>query len=478
MVAESISKHKRNIIVAVMLLSAFIAILNQTLLNTALPHIMRELNISENITQWLVTGFMLVNGTMIPLTAYLMDRVKSKTLFIASMGTFLLGSIIAAIAPNFAVLMIARVVQAMGAGVIMPLMQFTLFSLFSKEKRGFAMGLAGLVIQMAPAIGPAFSGLIIDNTSWRVPFIIVVAISAVIFIFGCSALTSYNDIKYTMLDKRSVIYSTLGFGLILYAFSSAGNLGFTNLLVVVSFVIGLTIVGIFIYRQLHIDNPILNLRVFKSRVFTFSTITSMILMMTNVGPALLIPLYVQNSLGLSAFLSGMVIMPGAILNGILSIFTGKFYDKYGLKPLVYTGFILLILATLPLCFLQYDSSYMFLVIIYALRLVAISLLMMPINTTGINVLDNKDISHGTAIMNFARVMAGSLGTGLMVTLMSIGAKWIQSSISQETSKVVAQRQAVAAGVDLAFMVVTAFIIIAFICSFFIQEKKTTNSRKL
>lgn len=134
MVAESISKHKRNIIVAVMLLSAFIAILNQTLLNTALPHIMRELNISENIAQWLVTGFMLVNGTMIPLTAYLMDRVKSKTLFIASMGTFLLGSIIAAIAPNFAVLMIARVVQAMGAGVIMPLMQFTLFSLFSKEK--------------------------------------------------------------------------------------------------------------------------------------------------------------------------------------------------------------------------------------------------------------------------------------------------------------------------------------------------------
>ncbi|MGT9231203.1 MFS transporter, partial [Enterococcus faecalis] len=156
-----ISKRRRNLIVSVMLISAFVAILNQTLLNTALPNIMRGLKVDENTSQWLITGFMLVNGVMIPLTAYLMDRIKTRPLYLSAMGTFLIGSIVAAIAPNFGVLMTARVIQAIGAGVLMPLMQFTLFTLFSRERRGFAMGLAGLVIQFAPAIGPTFTGLII-----------------------------------------------------------------------------------------------------------------------------------------------------------------------------------------------------------------------------------------------------------------------------------------------------------------------------
>ncbi|WP_226386238.1 MDR family MFS transporter [Staphylococcus sp. Marseille-Q1834] len=478
-----ISKHKRNLIVAVMLLSAFIAILNQTLLNTALPHIMRELHTSENTAQWLVTGFMLVNGTMIPLTAFLMDRVKTKPLYLVSMGTFLIGSIIAAIAPNFGTLMVARVIQAMGAGIIMPLMQFTLFTLFTKEKRGFAMGLAGLVIQFAPAIGPTFSGLIIDNASWRVPFIVVVGISLVGFIFGAISLTSYNETKQTELDKRSVIYSTLGFGLMLYAFSSAGNIGFTNPIVIISFIIGMIIVGIFIRRQLTISNPLLNLWVFRSKIFTFSTITSMIVMMSMVGPALLIPLFVQNGLGLSAFMSGMVIMPGALLNGLMSVYTGKIYDKYGPRILILTGFTILTITTIFLAFLKYDTSYTLLVVVYAIRMFAVSLLMMPINTAGINALENKDISHGTAIMNFARVMAGSLGTALMVTFMSMGAKLLSPDSTQHVSKEVLQRQSVAAGVDLSFAIVSVLVIIGFVFSLFIKEdrhlsQKNKNTRDL
>ena len=166
------------------------------------------------------------------------------------MGSFLIGSIVAAIAPNFGVLMIARVIQAVGAGILMPLMQFTLFTLFSKEHRGFAMGLAGLVIQFAPAIGPTFTGLIIDNASWRVPFIVIVGIALVTFIFGFVSISSYNTTKETKLDKRSVIYSTLGFGLMLYAFSSAGNLGFSNPIVLCSLLISLIIIGILLNDKL------------------------------------------------------------------------------------------------------------------------------------------------------------------------------------------------------------------------------------
>ncbi len=329
MAKVELTTRRRNFIVAVMLISAFVAILNQTLLNTALPSIMRELNINESTSQWLVTGFMLVNGVMIPLTAYLMDRIKTRPLYLAAMGTFLLGSIVAALAPNFGVLMLARVIQAMGAGVLMPLMQFTLFTLFSKEHRGFAMGLAGLVIQFAPAIGPTVTGLIIDQASWRVPFIIIVGITIVAFVFGLVSISSYNEVKYTKLDKRSVMYSTIGFGLMLYVFSSAGDLGFTSPILIGALIISMIIIYLFIRRQFNISNALLNLRVFKNRTFALCTISSMIIMMSMVGPALLIPLYVQNSLSLSALLSGLVIMPGAIINGIMSVFTGKFYDKYG-----------------------------------------------------------------------------------------------------------------------------------------------------
>src|SRR5699024_7324671 len=458
-------------IVAVMIISAFIAILNQTLLNTALPQIMKGLHINESKSQWLVTGFMLVNGVMIPLTAFLMDRVMTRPLYLIAMGIFLLGSIIASIAPSFGILMLARVIQAIGAGIIMPLMQFTLFMLFPKNERGFAMGLAGLVIQFAPAIGPTLSGLVIDLSSWRMPFIIVVGISLIGFIFGAIFIKSYNTTKDTKLDKRSVIYSTFGFGLMLYAFSSAGNLGFDSPIVIVSLLVSLFIIWVFIKRQLQVPNPLLNLIVFKNRVFTLTTITSMIVMMSMIGPALLIPLYVQNALGLSAFLSGLVIMPGAIINGIMSIFTGKFYDKYGARPLIIIGFSLLTVFSIMLCFLSADTSYLYLVIVYALRMFSVSLLMMPLNTAGINALQKREISHGTAISNFGRVTAGSLGTALMVTVMTIGTKVYTQNARGIENKELLQRQAIANGVDYSFIVISVFVVIGFSIALFIKENR-------
>lgn len=477
MAKVELTTRRRNFIVAVMLISAFVAILNQTLLNTALPSIMRELNINESTSQWLVTGFMLVNGVMIPLTAYLMDRIKTRPLYLAAMGTFLLGSIVAALAPNFGVLMLARVIQAMGAGVLMPLMQFTFFTLFSKEHRGFAMGLAGLVIQFAPAIGPTVTGLIIDQASWRVPFIIIVGIALVAFVFGLVSISSYNEVKYTKLDKRSVMYSTIGFGLMLYAFSSAGDLGFTSPIVIGALIISMVIIYLFIRRQFNITNALLNLRVFKNRTFALCTISSMIIMMSMVGPALLIPLYVQNSLSLSALLSGLVIMPGAIINGIMSVFTGKFYDKYGPRPLIYTGFTILTITTIMLCFLHTDTSYTYLIVVYAIRMFSVSLLMMPINTTGINSLRNEEISHGTAIMNFGRVMAGSLGTALMVTLMSFGAKIFLSTSPSHLTATEIKQQSIAIGVDISFAFVAVLVMAAYVIALFIREPKEIESNR-
>lgn len=359
----------------------------------------------------------------------------------------------------------------------MPLMQFTLFTLFSKEHRGFAMGLAGLVIQFAPAIGPTVTGLIIDQASWRVPFIIIVGIALVAFVFGLISISSYNEVKYTKLDKRSVMYSTIGFGLMLYAFSSAGDLGFTSPVVIGAMIISSIIIYLFIRRQFNISNALLNLSVFKNRTFALCTISSMIIMMSMVGPALLIPLYVQNSLALSALLFGLVIMPGAIINGIMSVFTGKFYDKYGPRPLIYTGFTILTITTIMLCFLHTDTSYTYLIVVYAIRMFSVSLLMMPINTTGINSLKNEEISHGTAIMNFGRVMAGSLGTALMVTLMSFGAKIFSSTSPSHLTATEIKQQSIAIGVDISFAFVAVLVMAAYVIALFIREPKEIESNR-
>ena len=440
----TISNKKRNTIILVMLSSAFVAMLNQTLLNTALPAIISGLEITETTAQWLITGFMLVNGIMIPMTAFLMDRFHTRSLYIFSMSAFLIGSIIAAFSPSFGLLMFARVIQAIGAGILLPLMQFTVFTLFPSEKRGFAMGLTGIVAQSAPAIGPTLTGFLIDNFSWRAPFIVVAAIAIIAFIIGIIFVESNNETKRTELDKTSVIYSTFGFGLMLYGFSSAGNLGFSSPIVIISLILGIIIVGIFVMRQIRIDNPLLNMRVFANRTFSLSAFASMVLFIGIVGPALLIPMYIQTGLGLSAILSGLVILPGAIVN-----------------------------------FLTTDTPYWYVVIIYAIRMFAVALIIMPLNTIGINALEAKNISHGTAIINSLRIIAGAIGTAVMITILTIVRSNYTEHVSGSQSKTEIMQHATVLGINAAFAFTAILMIIGFVLTLMIRTKKETiNSREI
>ncbi|RIM72301.1 DHA2 family efflux MFS transporter permease subunit [Staphylococcus arlettae] len=465
-----LSNKKRNTIILVMLSSAFVAMLNQTLLNTALPAIITGLEITETTAQWLITGFMLVNGIMIPLTAFLMDRFHTRPLYIFAMSAFLVGSIIAALSPNFTLLMFARVIQAVGAGILLPLMQFTVFTLFPPEKRGFAMGLTGIVAQSAPAVGPTLTGFLIDTFSWRAPFIVVAAIAIIAFIIGTIFVESNDTTKHTELDKTSVVYSTLGFGLMLYGFSSAGNLGFSSPIVILSLIIGLIIVAIFVIRQIKLDNPLLNMKVFANRTFSLSAFSSMILFIGIVGPALLIPMYIQSGLGLSAILSGLVILPGAVVNALMSVYTGKIYDKYGLKILAIPGFILLIIMTILHCFLTTDTPYWYIVVIYALRMFAVALIIMPLNTIGINALQPENISHGTAIMNSLRIIAGAIGTAVMITILSIVRK-NYAAVHSDQSKMDIMQHSTVLGVDAAFIFTTILLFIGFALTLMIKQPK-------
>ncbi|UOC12991.1 MULTISPECIES: MDR family MFS transporter [Staphylococcus] len=466
--SEGLTTAKRNLIITIMLLSAFVAMLNQTILNTALPAMIVDLGIPETTAQWLITGFMLVNGIMIPLTAFLIDKYSTRQLYIFSMAAFLLGSVIAAMAPSFAVLMIARVIQAIGAGILLPLMQFIVFMVFPVEKRGFAMGLTGIVAQSAPAIGPTLTGVLIDFSSWHVPFIVVAVISLIAFGAGVFYVENLGQSKPTSLDKRSVVYSTVGFGLILYAFSIVGHVGPLSPLFIISLIVGIGIVAIFTIRQCRIDAPLLSVSVLKNKTFTLSAFASMMIYIGIVGPALLIPIYVQTGLGLSAFLSGLVILPGAVVNACMSTYTGKIYDRYGVRVLVIPGFILLIIMTILHIFLTSETPFWYVVMIYAIRMFSVALLMMPLNTAGLNALENKEVSHGNAIMNSLRIIAGAMGTAISITVLSIVSRNFMDAHGHSSKMM---REATISGVDAAFIFTTVLIVIGFVLSLFIRETK-------
>lgn len=449
-------------LIAVLLSGAFVAILNQTLLATALPHIMADLQLDANTAQWLQSVFMLVNGIMIPITAFLIERFTTRALFLTAMTIFGLGTLMCAIAPVFSILMAGRVLQAAGAGIIMPLMQTIMFMIFPIEKRGSAMGMFGLVIAFAPAIGPTLSGLIVDHFPWRSLFYIILPIVILDIIFAYLLLKNVTNRTFPKLDILSIVLSTLGFGGLLYGFSTAGNSGWTSMQVVLSLLIGALALVWFIFRQLKLEQPILEFRVFKYSVFTITTVLGMVLFIAMIGAAVILPLMMQNMLGFSALESGLALLPGALLMGIMSPITGRLFDKFGARWLSIIGVTILVITTFMFAVFTEETTFTYIAAVNAIRMFGISMVMMPVTTAGLNQLPTKLIPHGTAMNNTMRQVAGSVGTALLVTVMT------SNSIPD---------QGVAGmlhGVNISFIVAAIFAVIALIMAFFIKNSRPEN----
>lgn len=409
---------KKNIPLFVVLLSgAFITILNQTLLATALPPIMEDLNIGESTVQWLQSIFMLVNGIMIPITAFLIGKFTTRRLFLTAMTIFAAGTLVAAIAPTFSVLLMGRVLQGAGAGIMMPLLQTILFLLFPIEQRGKAMGYFGLVIAFAPAIGPTLSGFLVDQYPWRSVFYVVLPFAVFTIIAAYFLLKNVTKTTDPTMDYLSIVLSTFGFGGLLYGFSIAGTGGWAHANVLIALIVGAISLTWFILRQLKLDEPILEFRVFKYGVFTMSTALGMIVFASMIGTTVILPLFMQTMLGFSAFHSGLMLLPGAIVMGIMNPVTGTLFDKYGAKWLLISGFVVVTSTTFVFANLTEETTFAFLATLNAVRMFGIAMVMMPSTTLGLNELPNHLISHGTAMNNTFRQMSGSIGTAVLVTVM-------------------------------------------------------------
>ncbi|HBY83749.1 DHA2 family efflux MFS transporter permease subunit [Staphylococcus sp.] len=492
----------RGKILAAMLFGMFIAILNQTLLNVALPKINTEFNISASTGQWLMTGFMLVNGILIPISAFLFNKYSYRKLFIIGLVLFTFGSLICAISMNFPIMMTGRVLQAIGAGILMPLGSNVIVTIFPPEKRGVAMGTMGIAMILAPAIGPTLSGYIVQNYDWNLMFYGMFFIGLVAIAVGFFWFRLYQRTTNPKADVPGIIYSTIGFGALLYGFSEAGNKGWGSTEIVSMFIIGIIFITLFVIRELRMKAPMLNLEVLKYPTYTLTTVINMIVMMSLYGGMILLPIYLQNLRGFSALDSGLLMLPGALVMGALGPIAGKLLDTIGIKPLAIFGIGVMTYATWELTKLNMDTPYLSIMGIYVLRSFGMAFIMMPIMTAGMNALPARLISHGNAFVNTMRQLAGSIGTAILVTVMTTQTTNHVAAFGEELDKTnpmvqdhmreLAQqfggeqgamkvllqyvnKLASVEGINDAFIIATIISLVALILSFFLQSKKKADA---
>lgn len=511
---EQIKKHhvnfvygkgiSRNKILVAMMFGMFIAILNQTLLNVALPVINNEFSISASTGQWLMTGFMLVNGILIPISAFLISKYSYRRLFLIAMTLFTIGSIICALSFNFPMMMTGRVIQAVGAGVLMPLGSNVFMTIFPPEKRGAAMGTLGIAFILAPAIGPTLSGWIVQNYHWNIMFYGMFAIGLVAIFISFFWFRIYQKTSNPKPDVQGIIFSTLGFGLLLYGFSEAGNDGWTSLTVSLSLIIGVIFTALFVIREVRMKNPMLDMSALKYSGFTLTTIINVIVTMSLFGGMILLPIYLQNLRGFTPLDSGLLLLPGSLIMGFMGPIAGKMLDSFGIKPLALIGLTIMTFATWELTQLNMDTPYTTILVIYIVRSFGMSFIMMPIMTAGMNSLPQRLIPHGNAISNTVRQLAGSIGTAILVTVMTQNTtthlanmsdnmdstnpmiqeqiKALSESVGGEEAGTTAlftffNKLATVQGINDAFWIATLFSAIALILSLFLKGKSHYLSKE-
>ncbi len=407
--------HKQKMIVVILLAGAVLAVLNQTLLSPAFPTIMADLHVDATTVQWLTSAYSLVEAVIIPLSAYLIGRFSTRKLFIAGISIFAFGSILAAFAPFFAILLLGRVFQAIACGIVMPMVFTVILLIFPREKRGSAMGMVSLVIGFAPAVGPSVSGILVDGIGWRALFVVVFILALIIIIASIITLESYGEFEPSSFDKPSVALCSLGLLSLLYglsSISSARNIALPLALIAV----GAVLLFFFVRRQFKLEIPLLRIEVLKTHRYAITVIVIVLLQAALVGTGVLLPIYLQNLIGVSALQTGLIMLPGAVIGASVGFFAGRLFDRIGPRKVILPGAFISFVGGLGLVALNLDTPIVFIICVYTCLSVGMQAIITPLNTWGINSLDNKVIQHANALSNTLNQVGASLGTAVLVSL--------------------------------------------------------------
>jgi DHA2 family lincomycin resistance protein-like MFS transporter len=468
------SPRQIKLVLGVLLVATFVMILNETVMGVALPRLMVQFDITAATVQWLTTGFMLTMAVVIPMTGLILQRFTTRTVFIAAIGLFTAGTLLAGVATIFPVLVAARVIQASGTAVMLPLLMTTVMTFVPADRRGRTMGFITIVIAVAPAIGPTFSGFILNNLTWRWMFLAVLPIAVLALVLGAVLIKNLTEPRKVKLDLLSALLSAVGFGGLLYGLSSIGESAAGNHPPVPPYAavgIGVLSLILFVFRQLSLqkkDAALMDLRPFLSRSFTVGIIMLLISMATLFGCLILLPIYLQNVLGLDTLETGLVVLPGGLAMGLSGPFIGRLYDRFGPRPLVVPGSFVLAGALGLMTQLDQHSATGFVVVIHVMLSLGLSSLMTPLMTSSLGALRMELYSHGSAIMSTLQQVAGAAGTAVFITLMTTGAA---SSLDSGASALVSQ----ADGIHLAFLCGTGMAIVAVIAAFLVKKPEVPTA---
>lgn len=464
-------------IMAALLISGFIGMFSETALNIAITELMALFNVEPATIQWLTTGFLLVLAILVPVSGLLLQWFTTRQLFIASLSFSIVGTLLAALAPGFEVLLVARLIQAVGTGLLLPLMFNTVLVIIPPHRRGTAMGIMGLVIMFAPAVGPAIAGLFLEYSSWRTIFWTALPLLVFALIFGIVFMRNVSELTRPRIDLLSIALSSIGFGGIVYGFSSAGEgeHGWSSPKVIIGIALGAVGLLLFILRQLRMKQPMMNLRAFRYPMFTMGTLIIFVSMMIILSTVMLLPIYLQTGMGLLPLAAGLLMLPGGLVNGLMSPIMGRLFDKYGPRWLVIPGLVLVIAILWLMTGIEPTTSKGEIIVLHSLLFIGISMIMMPAQTNGLNQLPRELYPDGTAIMNTLQQVAGAIGTALAISVLSAGQKAYYADNGIAPADYLSKLpQAMTQGVQGAFLMTIAFAGLGLLLSFFIKRVKVSS----
>lgn len=451
--------------------AAFVVILNETIMGVAIPNLVDDLGITIAAAQWLTTAFMLTMAVIIPITGFLIQRFTTRQLFTAAMSLFSLGTVVAALAPGFEVLLLGRIVQASGTAMMMPLLMTTIMTLVPAASRGRFMGRISIVMAAAPALGPTISGLILSFASWRLMFWLVLPIALAMLVIGNRKIRNIGETQRKPIDVLSVVLSAFGFGGVVFGLSLVGGQGDAVIQMWIALGVGALGIAVFVWRQLVLqrtERALLDMRVFRSRNFTVAISLMTVMMAAMFGTIILLPIYMQNVLQLSPVVTGMLMLPGGLLMGLVAPIIGRFFDKYGPRPLVIPGSIIVSAVLWSLTLLtEHTPAWMILLAHVALSM-GLALMFTPLFTSALGSLGRSLYSHGSATVGAIQQVAGAAGTSLFITIMSARSLELMASGTENVA-------AEAAGIQAAFLVGAIISLLAIVGAFFVRRPvESTN----
>jgi MFS transporter, DHA2 family, lincomycin resistance protein len=462
--AENAGRNR--LVINLLLVATFVVILNETLMAVAIPRLMRDLNVTAGAVQWLTTAFLLTVSVVIPVTGFLLQRMNTRPIFVLAMSLFALGTLIATLAFNLETLILARVIQASGTAIMMPLLMTTVMTLAPPESRGKTMGFISTVISVAPAIGPTISGVILNYLSWRWLFILVLPISLGALALGARRMQNVTTPHSASIDGVSVVLSGIAFGSIVYGLSNIGVPAAPGTLPAgIWSAVGAVFLAVFIFRQVSLQKtgyPLLDLRTFESRNFTVSVLLMAGMMMALFGTIILLPIYLQNVLGLSTLQTGLLLLPGGLLMGLLGPHVGRLYDRVGPIRLLVPGVIVVSAVLWAMTLLGSATWVGYILAGHVVMSVGFALLFTPLFTVSLSSLKPSLYSHGSAVIGSLQQVAGAAGVALFVALMSARAATL-------AARGLAPADALTGGIRSGFLCGAVVSLFAVGCVFFVQK---------